>query len=43
MVGGLAAILAVQVFTIVVLSFPFSGHVRVSPEPIQRVVTDFRG
>lgn len=43
MVGGLAAILAVQVFTIVVLSFPFAGNVRVSPEPIERVVADFRG
>jgi hypothetical protein len=28
---------------ILVLSFPFAGNVRVSPEPIHRVVVDFGG
>lgn len=41
MVGGLAGIIALQVFVILVLSFPFAGHVRVSPEPLHRVVVDF--
>lgn len=41
MVGGLAGTIALQVFVILVLSFPFAGHVRVSPEPLHRVVVDF--
>lgn len=41
MVGGFAAVLALQVFVILVLSHPFSGDVRVSPAPIVRVVHDF--
>jgi hypothetical protein len=42
MVGGFAAVLALQVFVILVLGHPFSGDVRVSPEPFQHVVRDFR-
>ncbi|HEX3623005.1 MAG TPA: DUF4239 domain-containing protein [Acidimicrobiales bacterium] len=42
MVGGFAAVLAVQVFVILVLSHPFAGTVRVSPEPFVRIVQDFR-
>jgi hypothetical protein len=43
MVGGLAGIIALQIFVILVLSFPYAGQVRVSPEPIHRVVVDFGG
>jgi hypothetical protein len=42
MVGGFAAVLAIQIFVILVLSHPFSGDVRVSPEPFAHVVRDFR-
>jgi hypothetical protein len=41
MVGGFAAVLAIQVFVILVLSHPFAGDVRVSPEPFLRIVRDF--
>ncbi len=43
MVGGFAAVLALQILVILVLSHPFSGDVRVSPEPFARVVRDFAG
>jgi Protein of unknown function (DUF4239) len=43
MVGGFAAIIALQVFVILVLNYPFSGDVRVEPAPIERVVQDFGG
>ena len=42
-VGIFAAILALQVFVILVLNHPFSGDVRVSPEPFEHVVRDFGG
>lgn len=42
MVGGFAAVLAIQVFVILVLSHPFAGNTRVSPEPFVRIVQDFR-
>lgn len=42
MVGGLAGTIALQIFVILILSFPFAGQVRVSPEPLHRVVVDFR-
>lgn len=42
MVGGFAAVLAIQVFVILVLGHPFAGSVRVSPEPFARIVQDFR-
>ena len=41
MVGGFAAVLALQVFVILVLSHPFAGDVRVSPAPFEQVVRDF--
>lgn len=41
MVGGFAAVLALQVLVILVLSHPFSGDVRVTPRPIEDVVRDF--
>jgi hypothetical protein len=41
MVGGFAAVLALQVLVILVLSLPFSGDVRVTPAPFERVVSDF--
>lgn len=41
MIGSLAAIIGLQIFVILVLSYPFAGSVRVSPEPIHRVVVDF--
>jgi hypothetical protein len=43
MVGCFAAVLAVQILVILVLSFPFSGDVKVTPEPFEHVVQDFRG
>ena len=43
MVGGFAAVLALQVLVILVLSHPFSGDVRVTPEPFENVVRDFSG
>jgi hypothetical protein len=43
MIGSLAGIIGLQIFVILVLSFPFAGNVRVSPEPIHRVVVDFGG
>ena len=43
MVGGFAAVLALQILVILVLSFPFSGDIRVTPAPIERVVADFGG
>jgi drug/metabolite transporter (DMT)-like permease len=41
MVGFLAAVLALQVLVILVLSHPFTGDVRVGPEPFEHVVRDF--
>jgi hypothetical protein len=41
MVGGFAAVLALQILVILVLSHPFSGDVRVTPEPFEHVVSDF--
>jgi hypothetical protein len=43
MVGGFAAVLALQILVILVLSHPFSGDVRVTPQPFERVVHDFSG
>jgi hypothetical protein len=43
MVGCFAAVLAVQILVILVLSYPFSGDVKVTPEPFEHVVQDFRG
>jgi hypothetical protein len=43
MIGGFAAIIALQVFVILVLNYPFSGDVQVEPAPIERVVADFGG
>jgi hypothetical protein len=43
MVGGFAAVLALQIFVILVLSHPFSGDVRVTPAPLEHVVRDFGG
>lgn len=43
MVGCFAAVLAVQILVILVLSFPFSGDVKVTPEPFARIVRDFGG
>jgi len=42
MIGGFAAVIGLQIFVIRVLSQPFSGQVRVSPEPFEHVVRDFR-
>ncbi len=41
MVGGFAAVLAIQIFVILVLSHPFAGDVRVSPQPFVHIVRDF--
>ena len=41
MVGVFAAVLALQIFVILVLNHPFSGDVRVGPEPFEHVVRDF--
>jgi hypothetical protein len=41
MVGGFAGVLALQILVILVLSMPFSGDVRVQPEPFEHVVRDF--
>jgi len=43
MVGGFAAVLALQILVILVLSYPFSGDIRVEPQPFERVVRDFGG
>lgn len=43
MVGAVAVVLALQVLVVLLLSHPFSGDVRVSPEPFERVVADFAG
>ena len=43
MVGVFAAVLALQVFVILVLNHPFSGDVSVGPEPFEHVVRDFGG
>jgi drug/metabolite transporter (DMT)-like permease len=43
MVGLFAAVVALQIFVILVLNHPFSGDVRVDPEPFEHVVRDFRG
>ena len=43
MVAAFATVLALQIFVILVLSHPFSGDLAVSPEPFQRVVSDFGG
>jgi hypothetical protein len=42
MVGGFAAVLALQVFVILVLSHPFSGQIRVEPTAFEQVARDFR-
>ena len=42
MVGGFAAVLALQILVILVLSHPFSGDVGVTPEPFEHVVRDFQ-
>jgi len=41
MVGGFAAVLALQILVILVLSHPFSGDARVTPRPLEDVVRDF--
>jgi hypothetical protein len=41
MVAFFAAVLALQILVILVLSLPFSGDIRVTPAPIERVVRDF--
>lgn len=41
MVGGFAAVLALQVFVILVLSHPFSGQIRVEPTAFEQVARDF--
>ena len=41
MVGGFAAVLALQILVILVLSHPFSGDILVTPEPFEDVVRDF--
>ena len=43
MVAVFAAVLALQIFVILVLNHPFSGDVRVTPEPFEHVVRDFGG
>ncbi len=43
MVAVFPAVLALQIFVILVLNHPFSGDVRVSPEPFEHVVRDFAG
>ena len=43
MVAAFAAVLALQVFVILVLSHPFSGDLAVSPDPFVHVVRDFGG
>lgn len=43
MVAVLAAVLAMQIFVILVLEHPFSGDVSVAPEPFEHVVRDFGG
>lgn len=43
MVGAFAAVLALQILVILVLSHPFSGDLAVSPDPFLRVVRDFGG
>jgi hypothetical protein len=43
MVAAFAAVLAIQILVILVLSLPFSGSLVVSPEPFLRVVRDFGG
>ena len=41
MIGGFAAVLALQILVILVLSHPFSGDVSVTPEPFEHFVRDF--
>lgn len=41
MVGAFASIIALQIFVVLVLNFPFSGDVRVTPDPIENAVRDF--
>lgn len=41
MIGGFTAIIALQVFVILVLNFPYSGSVRVVPHPFEQIVADF--
>ena len=43
MVAAFAAVLALQIFVILVLSHPFSGDLAVSPDPFVHVVRDFGG
>lgn len=41
MVGSFAAVLALQVLVVLVLSHPFSGDLRIDPDPFLHVVRDF--
>lgn len=41
MVGAFATVLALQVFVILVLSHPFSGDLRVDPDPFLHILRDF--
>jgi hypothetical protein len=43
MVAAFAAVLALQILVILVLSHPFSGDLAVDPEPFVHVVRDFAG
>ena len=43
MVGAFATVLALQVFVILVLSHPFSGDLRVDPDPFLHILRDFGG
>ncbi|RBY82467.1 hypothetical protein DQ238_04015 [Geodermatophilus sp. TF02-6] len=43
MVGSLAALVGVLLFVAVVINYPFAGDVAVQPEPLDRVLSDFRG
>jgi hypothetical protein len=43
MVAGFAAVLAMQILVILVLSHPFAGDVKVTPEPFEHIVRDFGG
>lgn len=43
MVAAFAAVLAIQMVVILVLSLPFSGSLTVSPDPFLHVVRDFGG
>jgi hypothetical protein len=43
MVGAFATVLALQILVVLVLSHPFSGDLRVDPDPFVHVVRDFGG